>query len=66
MEEVTKFEVLECHDSWGTASVRRKALGDTYGLRNLKIFKEITGSPFSALRHRTYYLCLRIRKDDAK
>lgn len=62
--EMSKVEILERHNSWGTANVRRKALGETYGLKNLFIFKDITKSPFSALRRNVYYLCLKQRKDD--
>lgn len=56
---VVKYEEIERHGSWGMANTRRKALAETYGAENLFIFKDLSKSPFTALRTDAYVLCLR-------
>jgi hypothetical protein len=56
---VVKYEEIERFGSWGAASMKRKALVDTYGEGNVFIFKELTKTPFTAFRHDQYVVMLR-------
>lgn len=55
---VEKLEVIDRAGSWGTANMKKKALEETYGKGNVKIFKDLTDSPFTAFRTDQYVIAL--------
>lgn len=54
-----KYTEIERRGSRGMAVVRKRALEETYGAGSILIVKDVTTSPFTALRDDAYILLLR-------